>query len=104
MPPSTKDEILDLTSKTQSTRISNMIDIIDIRRTRIQMSLKNDILSMLKPERGPKAMPTLLLYDEKGLQLFEEVPKPETRIFSLLTEYRLRTYPSTISQTQKSRF
>lgn len=53
----------------------NMIDIIDVRRdqSRIQTSLKDDILSMLGPEKGPKTMPTVLLYNGRGLQLFEEV-------------------------------
>lgn len=50
-------------------------DIIDIRsdRNHVQTTLKDEILSMLKPDKGPKAMPTLLLYDGKGLQIFEEV-------------------------------
>ena len=49
------------------------IDIIDIRGAAIEMNLKDDVLSMFFAERGPRKMPTLLLYDEKGLQLFEEV-------------------------------
>jgi hypothetical protein len=49
------------------------IDIIDIRCDAIEMDLKAEILSMLKPEKGPRKLPTLLLYDEKGLQIFEKV-------------------------------
>lgn len=49
------------------------IDIIDIRRDTVEFNLKADILTSLKPEIGPKTLPTLLLYDERGLQLFEEV-------------------------------
>ena len=51
------------------------VDIIDIRRDRygVQSSLKEDILSMLQPKKGPRQMPTLLLYNERGLQLFEDV-------------------------------
>lgn len=53
------------------------IDIIDIRQHVIDMDLSNDIKSMLKPKRGPKEMPTMLLYDEAGLQIFEEVGTSE---------------------------
>jgi L-histidine Nalpha-methyltransferase / hercynylcysteine S-oxide synthase len=49
------------------------IDIIDIRHDMVEFNLKADILKSLKPEVGPKKLPTLLLYDERGLQLFEEV-------------------------------
>lgn len=53
--------------------ITSDIDIIDIRSDAIEMDLKVEILSMLKPAKGPKKMPTLLLYDERGLQIFEKV-------------------------------
>ncbi len=49
------------------------IDIIDIRHDMVEFNLKADILKSLKPEVGQKKLPTLLLYDEQGLQLFEEV-------------------------------
>lgn len=49
------------------------IDIIDIRHDAVEMNLKEEILNSLRPKTGPKQMPTLLLYDERGLQLFEEV-------------------------------
>ena len=49
------------------------IDIIDIRHDAFEISLKDEILSSLRPQSGPKTMPTLLLYDEPGLQWFEEV-------------------------------
>ncbi|KAI9736455.1 MAG: hypothetical protein M1818_006189 [Claussenomyces sp. TS43310] len=48
--------------------------IIDIRNGKaLEMNLKVEISSKLKPENGPKQLPTLLLYDDKGLQLFEEI-------------------------------
>ncbi len=53
--------------------ITSDIDIIDIRTDAIEMDLKVEILSMLRPAKGPKKMPTLLLYDERGLQIFEKV-------------------------------
>ncbi|TVY30182.1 Ergothioneine biosynthesis protein [Lachnellula hyalina] len=48
-------------------------DIIDIRHDAVEMNLKDEILSSLKPLSGPKQLPTLLLYNERGLQLFEEI-------------------------------
>jgi len=53
--------------------ITSDIDIIDIRCNATEMDLKLEIMSMLKPAKGPKQMPTLLLYDERGLQIFEKV-------------------------------
>jgi hypothetical protein len=50
------------------------VDIIDIRHDAVEINLKEEILGSLKPKNGPKTLPTLLLYDERGLQLFEEVP------------------------------
>lgn len=49
------------------------IDIIDIRHDAVEINLKDEILSSLRPETGIKKLPTLLLYSERGLQLFEEV-------------------------------
>ncbi|KFY00105.1 hypothetical protein V490_01483 [Pseudogymnoascus sp. VKM F-3557] len=51
------------------------LDIIDIRRSagELELDLGRDIMAQLAPERGPKKMPTLLLYDTKGLQTFEEI-------------------------------
>lgn len=48
-------------------------EIIDIRREHADLDLKKEIESMINPAEGPKMLPTLLLYDEKGLQLFEDV-------------------------------
>ena len=57
-------------------KISNSASaqIIDIRRDREQLSLIEEIRKGLRPENGePKTLPTLLLYDEKGLKLFEDI-------------------------------
>ena len=51
------------------------IDIIDIRHHAVEINLKDEIMSSLRAQSGPKSMPTLLLYDERGLQLFEEVSR-----------------------------
>jgi hypothetical protein len=49
-------------------------DIIDIRRDTEELDLKRDVRELIDPkDGGPRQLPTLLLYDEKGLQLFEEV-------------------------------
>ena len=55
-------------------------DIIDIRGDHTEIDLKNEVIKLLSPEQGPRKLPTLLLYDKKGLQLFEDVCRPATRI------------------------
>ncbi|CAP70273.1 uncharacterized protein PODANS_3_3560 [Podospora anserina S mat+] len=49
------------------------VDIIDIRRVEVETNLKADIVSQFCPKEGPRKLPTLLLYDERGLQLFEKI-------------------------------
>ncbi|KAH9908705.1 C-type lectin protein [Xylariomycetidae sp. FL2044] len=49
------------------------VDIVDIRQTTVENNLKQEIYSLFHPQEGPRRLPTLLLYDEKGLQLFEEI-------------------------------
>ena len=53
--------------------VTSDIHIIDIRHDAVEISIKDDILTQLRPQSGPKSLPTLLLYNERGLQLFEEV-------------------------------
>jgi hypothetical protein len=68
------------------------IDIIDIRHDTVEFNLKADILTNLRPESGLKKLPTLLLYDERGLQLFEEVslnPKGNPTRFQINQKHRL---------------
>jgi uncharacterized SAM-dependent methyltransferase len=49
-------------------------NIIDIRTDRAGLSLKNAIHDGLNPkDEGEKQLTTLLLYDEAGLKLFEEI-------------------------------
>ena len=48
------------------------VDIIDIRGASVELNLKAEIKSMLCSKNGPRELPTLLLYDERGLQLFEK--------------------------------
>ncbi|KAJ0332668.1 hypothetical protein COL5a_001387 [Colletotrichum fioriniae] len=51
----------------------HVLDIIDIRRVAVETNLKDDIISMWNPTNGPRRLPTLLLYNERGLQLFEDI-------------------------------
>ncbi|KAF2771460.1 hypothetical protein EJ03DRAFT_342216 [Teratosphaeria nubilosa] len=49
-------------------------NIIDIRSDTAGIELKHEIVAGLKPEAGhEKTLPTLLLYDELGLKLFERI-------------------------------
>ena len=51
------------------------LDIIDIRHAAVEINLKAEVLSQFHTRNGPRKLPTLLLYDERGLQLFEKVPE-----------------------------
>lgn len=49
-------------------------NIIDIRSDTAGIELTSEIRRALHPENGKsKTLPTLLLYDEKGLRLFEDI-------------------------------
>lgn len=60
------------------------LDIIDIRGEQVDFNLKEEIAGCLNPVSGHRTLPTLLLYDEKGLQLFEDI--------TYLDEYYLTNY------------
>ncbi|KAL2681016.1 Ergothioneine biosynthesis protein 1 [[Neocosmospora] mangrovei] len=59
-------------------------DIIDIRGEHVEINLKDQIISQFNPEDGPRKLPTLLLYNERGLQIFEDI--------TYLDEYYLTNY------------
>lgn len=49
-------------------------DIQDIRRDQAGIPLLDEIRTSLRPQDGgEKRLPTLLLYDEQGLKLFEDI-------------------------------
>lgn len=49
-------------------------NILDIRRSKDEFNVRRDIEIGLQPSNGrEKQMPTILLYDELGLKLFEEI-------------------------------
>lgn len=62
-------------AKSASTQLRpvSSLDIIDIRTAAVEINLKDEIRALISPEKGPRKLPTLLLYNERGLQLFEEV-------------------------------
>lgn len=50
------------------------VEIVDIRQHDFGFSLLNDIRNSLSPPNGTRrSLPTTLLYDTKGLKLFEEI-------------------------------
>lgn len=50
------------------------VSIIDIRQRGLDLSLVDEIRQKLNPGKGQeRRMPTRLLYDEEGLQLFEDI-------------------------------
>ncbi|KAL8815814.1 MAG: hypothetical protein Q9223_005093 [Gallowayella weberi] len=52
----------------------NVVSIKDIRRDRSDVSVLDELRTGLRPQHGAeKRMPTLLLYDEQGLKLFEDI-------------------------------
>ena len=74
--------VFDSSSTDRTSKLSNgnapILDhgcrVIDIRQERIEHSLRADLMEQLQPGIGmEKRMPTLLLYDEAGLKLFEEI-------------------------------
>lgn len=52
----------------------NDVSIVDIRRGGSDFSILDEMRENLKPSNGQeKRLPTLLLYDEEGLKLFEDI-------------------------------
>lgn len=48
--------------------------IVDIRRSEIDFSIRDDIKSKLNPiAGGEKQLPAIIFYDQKGLKLFEDI-------------------------------
>ncbi|KIW64449.1 dimethylhistidine N-methyltransferase [Phialophora macrospora] len=57
-----------------ATHTSAGVPILDIRRDKSDQSLVETLKQSLNPSQGqPRTFPTLLLYDEKGLKLFEDI-------------------------------
>ncbi|ODA81157.1 hypothetical protein RJ55_04121 [Drechmeria coniospora] len=57
------------TTKKPLFRPSPLLDIVDIRSDKVKINLKDEVASQITARK----LPTLLLYDQKGLQLFEHI-------------------------------
>ncbi|KZF23160.1 hypothetical protein L228DRAFT_237753 [Xylona heveae TC161] len=63
-----------LNSKAPLAETRSTPTILDIRQNEIKFSIRDDMLQQLQPSGGQeKKLPTLLLYDEAGLKLFEQI-------------------------------
>lgn len=50
------------------------VDIVNIHQDDMEFSLVDELYKSLSPSEGqPRSFPTLLLYDTKGLKLFEKI-------------------------------
>jgi uncharacterized SAM-dependent methyltransferase len=55
-------------------RIGDAVEIVDIHQSDMDFSLADEIYKQIDPPAGtPRSFPTLLLYDAKGLKLFEKI-------------------------------
>jgi uncharacterized SAM-dependent methyltransferase len=55
-------------------RNTDTVEIVDIHQNDMEFSLVDDIYKNLDPPTDtPRTFPTLLLYDAKGLKLFEKI-------------------------------
>lgn len=65
----------ELPSTTSSAnQVNGPATILDIRRYKDRIDIKREIEHGLGVDEGAeKSMPTILLYDEEGLRLFEEI-------------------------------
>lgn len=74
-------------------------NIIEIRQDREEFNLLGDIKNGLRPaDGGEKSLPTLLLYDEAGLKLFEKITYLEEYYLTNSEIEILETYASHIAE------
>ncbi|KAG6037530.1 Ergothioneine biosynthesis protein 1 [Claviceps citrina] len=84
-PPEHEQLSIGLDSKPTSRPRAQTKDVIDIRSNKVDFNLKDALVSSFDPpDGGPRRLPTLLLYDETGLVLFETI--------TFLDEYYLTGY------------
>jgi len=63
-----------MASFTVASPIESNVPIIDIRQKKLEFSLVDDIRRALQQDKESSlTLPTLLLYDEAGLKLFEDI-------------------------------
>ncbi|KAG6234139.1 Ergothioneine biosynthesis protein 1 [Claviceps purpurea] len=77
--------LIDSNHKSPSKPGKHPNSVIDIRSNKDDLNLRHALVSSFNPHDGkPRWLPTMLLYDEKGLQLFEDI--------TYLDEYYLTGY------------
>jgi uncharacterized SAM-dependent methyltransferase len=77
-------------------------NIIEIRQDREEFDLLKDIKNGLRPaDGGQKSIPTLLLYDEAGLKLFEKITYLDEYYLTNAEIEVLETYASRIAERIK---
>ena len=75
------------------------IEIIDIRQTRAEMSMFDDIKTGLRPDDGSgRHLPTLLLYSTSGLRLFEQITHLKEYYLTNEEIWVLEKYASSIAE------
>ena len=75
------------------------VPIIDIRRGGFDISLADQTRKQLNPGNGlERRMPTLLLYDERGLQLFEEITYLEEYYLTNAEIETLKTHAEAVAR------
>ncbi|KAI1530374.1 hypothetical protein PtrSN001C_008697 [Pyrenophora tritici-repentis] len=73
--------------------------IIDIRVDTAESDILADIKKGLRPENGgEKKLPTLLLYDQEGLRLFEKITYQEEYYLTNAEIEVLETYADSIAE------
>ena len=86
-----------------SSNPANAVQILDIRARRAPASgdsIRDQIISGLSQSVGCKSLPTLLLYDERGLRLYDAITTdaPEYYLFPA-EEQILKTHGADIART-----
>ena len=75
------------------------VDILDIRRGNTSSFLLNELGEKLRGEQGKeKQLPTILLYDERGLRLFEEITYLEEYYLTNAEIEALKTHSDSIAK------
>ena len=60
--------------------------IVQLPRTKVATPLCDDIIKGLQKQRGQRTLPTILLYDEQGLRLYDEITTKAPEYYPFLSE------------------
>ncbi len=76
------------------------VSVIDIRQKGLGVSLVDEIREKLRPGKGEeKRLPTLLLYDERGLKIFEDITYLDEYYLTNAEIEALTTHAAEIAQS-----